>query len=185
MTTNSGPDFTVNRGFPQQEIQKIAVLMFETTWDEEDESKFSLSQVIAVPDAGSVLADITASELIKWGRYAVLDRRDLKKQLFSMKIREEEILMGSDYENLGRSLGVDAVVIGVIETFGVSYKKLFGKFASAIHSKVSFQAECIEVLTNETVWSFKVKGSSDDLHERAFASALVARAVENLKKEID
>lgn len=185
VTTNSSPDLTVNRDFAQQGIQKIAVVMFDTTWDESDESKLSLSKIIAVPDAGSVLGKIMVSELVKWGRYAVLDRRDLKKQLFSMDVREEEIFMKSDYENVGRALGVDAFVVGEIETFGVSYKKLFGKFVSAIHSKISFQAKCIDVLTNETVWSMTIKGSSDDLHERALAAALIGKAVENLKKEID
>ncbi len=182
---NSGPDLIVNKDFAQQEIQKIAVLLFDTTWDESDESKLDLSKLIAVPDAGSVLANITALQLAKWGRYSVLDRQDLKRQLQSLDIIEEEILLKADYENLGRSLGVDAVVVGEIEQFGVSYKKLFGKFASAIHSKVAFQVKCIDVLTNDTVWSMMVKGSSSALHERALASTLVAEALENLKKEVD
>jgi curli biogenesis system outer membrane secretion channel CsgG len=185
VTVNSDHDLTVNKDFAHQEIQKIAVLMFEAALDERGESMFRLSKLIAVPDGGSVLANITASELTKWGRYVVLARRDLKKQLSSMNISEEEILLEPDYETLGRSLGVDAIVVGEFETFGVSYKKVFGKFTSAIHSEVSFQFKCIDVLTNETVWSMKVTGSSGELHERALASALVAKALENLQKEID
>ncbi|GJQ57257.1 MAG: hypothetical protein D8M57_18560 [Candidatus Scalindua sp. AMX11] len=183
--TNSGPDLIVNKNFEHKGIQRIAVLMFDTTWGESLEPKFSLSKLIAVPNAGSILANITALQMSKWGRYAVLDRRDLEKQLLSLNLREEEILRDPDYEKLGRSLGVDALVVGDIEKFGVSYKKLFGKFASAIHSQVSFRVNCIDVITNETVWSMAVKGSSGELNERAFASVLVAKALENLAKEID
>ena len=178
------PDVNVNENFAHEEIQKIAVLMFETSWDNSDKAVLNFSKTIVVPDAGTVLANITALELTRWGRYFVLDRKDLEKKLKLMNIREEDVLNESNYLNLGKSLGVDAVVVGEIERFDASYKKLFGKFTSALHSNVSFIGRCLDVTTNEVVWSMMIDGTSSKVNERALASSLVAEAVKTLKKEI-
>jgi len=178
------PDVNVNENFAHEEIQKIAVLMFETSWDDSDKSVLNFSKTIVVPDAGAVLANITALELTRWGRYFVLDRKDLDKKLKLMNIREEDVLNESNYLSLGKSLNVDAVVVGEIERFDASYKKLFGKFTSALQSNVSFIARCLDVTTNEVVWSMRIDGTSNKVNERALASALVAEAVKTLKKEI-
>ena len=178
------PDVNVNENFAHEEIQKIAVLMFETSWDDSDKAMLNFSKTIAVQDAGAVLANIMALELAKWGRYVVLDRKDLIKKLKSKNIREEDILHESNYLNLGKTLGVDAIVAGEIERFGVSYEKLFGKFTSALHSNVSFFGRCLDVTTNEVIWSMKIDGTSNEVNERALASALVEQAVNTLKKEI-
>ncbi|MCP5003956.1 MAG: hypothetical protein GY941_08405 [Planctomycetes bacterium] len=182
---NSTPAISVNKDFAHQEIQKIAVLMFGSAWDEGAGPKFRLSKRVEDSGAGAVLADITALELKKWGRYVVLDRMGVKEQLLSMNIREEDSLLDSDYGNLGRSLGVDAVVVGKIKDFGVAYNNMIGKISTPIRSKVSFEIKCMEVLTNKTVWSINAKGGSVALHERALASSLVAKAIESLKKEIN
>lgn len=175
----------INEDFPHNEIQKIAVFILETPLHhrdkEEDNSGFSKTIIRA--DAGTVLADIIARELGKWKRYVVLDRRALKEELKLKDIDKEDILHNEDYLNLGKSLGIDAVVVGNVEGFGVSYKSL-SKLVVSLNTRVSFYAKCIDVTTNEVIWSIKADKTSKKDNEISLASKIVAKAVSTLKEKI-
>ena len=153
-------EVNINKSFPHNEIQKIAVIMFEAPIDDKGNSKSIID-----PNAGAILADMTASELMKWGKYVVIDRKALEEELKLKNLREEDFFTGN-YSNPGRSLGVDAVVVGKVEDFGPSYKSLsFGLVVSLV-TKVSFTARCIDITTNETVWTLKIMGASKEDNEK-------------------
>ncbi len=179
-------EVNINRDFPHHEIQRIAVLIFETSWQDQDkeETNSGFSKTIVSPDAGTVLADIIARELAKWGRYVVLDRSTLEKELKLVNLSEGDTLHSEDYLSLGKSIGVDAVVTGKVERFGVSYRSLSRRLVVSVKARVSFLARCIDVTTNEAVWSIKIDGASKDDNERSLASKLIAKAVRTLKEEI-
>ncbi len=128
-TIGTVSEVNLNKDFPHHEIQKIAVLILETSWQDQDKEKtsFGLSNIVS-PDAGTILADIIARELAKWGKYVVLDRRALKEELELINLNEKNILHSEDYLNLGKSLGVDAVVIGKVEKFGIFYRSIPPRF---------------------------------------------------------
>ena len=87
-----------------------------------------------------------------------------------------------NYLDLGTQLGVDAVIVGNIEGFGISYKpKSTGLFLSPLVTKVSFAVRCVVVTTNETIWTVKIKGSSTEDNERALSSRLRAESCETRK----
>jgi curli biogenesis system outer membrane secretion channel CsgG len=184
-TIGTVSEVNLNKDFPHHEIQKIAVLILETSWQDQDKEKtsFGLSNIVS-PDAGTILADIIARELAKWGRYVVLDRRALKEELELINLNEKNILHSKDYLNLGKSLGVDAVVIGKVEKFGISYRSIPPRFAISLTTKVSFLARCIDVTTNEVVWSIKIDGTSKKDNEKSLASKLVAKTVKLLEAEM-
>jgi len=185
-TIGTVSEVNLNKDFPHHEIQKIAVLILETSWQNQDKEKtnFGLSNTIASPDAGTILADIIARELAKWGRYVVLDRRALEEELELINLSEENILHSEDYLNLGKSLGVDAVVIGKVEKFGISYRSIPPRFAISLTTKVSFLARCIDVTTNEVIWSIKIDGTSKEDNEKSLASKLVTKTVKLLEAEM-
>ena len=185
-TIGTVSEVNLNKDFPHHEIQKIAVLILETSWQNQDKEKanFGLSNAIASPDAGSILADIIARELAKWGRYVVLDRRALKEELELINLNEKNILHSKDYLSLGKSLGVDAVVIGKVEKFGISYRSIPPRFAISLTTKVSFLARCIDVTTNEVIWSIKIDGTSKEDNENSLASKLVTKTVKLLEAEM-
>ncbi len=185
-TIGTVSEVNLNRDFPHHEIQKIAVLILETSWQDQDKEKtsFGLSTTIVSPDAGTILADIIARELAKWGRYVVLDRRALEEGLKLINLNEENILHGEDYLSLGKSLGVDAVVIGKVEKFGISYRSIPPRFAISLTTEVSFLARCIDVTTNEAIWSIKIGGTSKEDNEKSLASKLVAKTVKLLEAEM-
>lgn len=185
-TIGTVSEVNLNKDFPHHEIQKIAVLILETSWQNQDKEKtsFGLSNTIVSPDAGTILADIIARELAKWGRYVVLDRRALKEELELINLNEKNILHSEDYLSLGKSLGVDAVVIGKIEKFGISYRSIPPRFAISLTTRVSFLARCIDVTTNEMIWSIKIDGTSKEDNEKSLASKLVAKTVKLLEAEM-
>jgi len=182
---NRVSDVDINENFPHDEIQKIAVIMFETLEDEK-KGGWAISKTSISPDAGELLASMTARELAKWGRYIVVNRKALEKELKLRNLKEEDFLLTQNYLDLGTVLGVDAVIVGSIEGFGVSYKpKSTGLFLSPLVTKVSFTARCVDVTTNEAVWAVKIKGSSTEDNEKVLSFKLIAEAFEKLKAKLN
>ncbi len=182
---NQVSEVDINENFPHGEIQKIAVIMFETP-EEEKKGGWAISKTSISPDAGEILASMTARELAKWGRYIVINRKALERELKLKNLKEEDFLNAQNYLDLGTQLGVDAVIVGSIEGFGVSYKpKSTGLFISPLVTKVSFAVRCVDVTTNETIWTVKIKGSSTDDNEKVLSSRLIAETFETLKAKLN
>jgi len=174
----------IDESFPHNEIQKIAVIMFETPIDDKGDSRHNSKSIIG-PNAGAILADMTASELMKWGKYVVLDRKALEEELELKNLREEDFLHTGNYSSLGRSLGIDAVVVGKVDDFGLSYKSLSSGFVVSLVTKVSFTARCIDITTNETIWTVNIKGTSKKDSEKVLASELITKAIKTLKAKLN
>jgi len=182
---NRVSEVDINENFPHDEIQKIAVIMFEIAEDEK-KGGWTISKTSISPDAGKILASMTARELTKWGRYIVVDRKTLERELKLRNLKEEDFLHTQNYLDLGTQLGVDAVIVGNIEGFGISYKpKSTGLFLSPLVTKVSFAVRCVDVTTNETIWTVKIKGSSTEDNERVLSSRLIAETFETLKTKLN
>ncbi len=182
---NKVSEVDINENFPHDEIQKIAVIMFETPEDEKKRTMFS-SKTSIDPDAGAILASMTARELAKWGKYVVVNRKAVEEELKLKNLKEEDFLHTQNYLNLGKQLGVDAVIVGRLESFGIAYKpKSTGMFLSPLVTKVSFTARCVDVTTNETIWSVKIKGSSTKYNERVLSSKLISETFETLKTKLN
>jgi len=182
---NQVSEVDINENFPHDEIQKIAVLMFETA-KEEKKGSLATSKTSISPDAEEILASMTARELAKWGRYIVVNRKALKRELKLRNLKEEDYLHTQNYLDLGTQIGVDAVIVGSIEGFGISYKpKATGLFISPLVTKVSFTIRCVDVTTSETIWAVKIKGSSTEDNERALSSKLIAKTFKALKTKLN
>jgi len=185
-SVNMFSEVDVNKNFPHDEIQKIAVIMFEMPVDEKKDSILStLSAKTTIDaDAGAILASLTARELEKWGKYLVINRKAVEEEL--KRLKKEDLLHAQNYLNLGKQLGADAIVVGKIESFGVSYRALSsGVFIAPIVTKISFIVRCVDVTTNETIWTAKIKGNSAVDNERALASKLIIESFEKLRTELN
>lgn len=177
-------EVTVNKDFPHNEVQKIAVIKFETPVEDKGNTRYNSKSAIG-PNAGVILAGLIASELTKWGKYVVVDRKALEEEMKLKNLREEDFLQTENYSSLGKSLDVDAVVVGKIEDFGFSYKSLPSGLVLSLVTKVTLTARCIDVTTNETVWAVNIKGTSKKNNERVLASELISKTIETLKTKLD
>ncbi len=177
-------DIDINENFPHDEIQKIAVIMFETSVDEKKGTTL-FSKTSIAPNAGAILSSITARVLAKWGKYVVINRKAVEEELKFKKLKEGDLLHTQNYLNLGKQLGVDAIVTGRIDRFGISYRpKSSGFFLSPPMTKVSFTVRCVDVITSETIWEVKINGNSVMDNERALASTLLLETFETLKTRL-
>ncbi len=175
----------INENFPHDEIQKVAVIMFEAPVDKKKGNILAPKASID-PNAGAILSSMTARELTKWGKYVVINRKAVEEELKFKKLKEEDLLQAQNYLNLGKQLGVDAIVVGKIERFGVSYRAMSsGLFVTPITTKVSFTVRCVDVISNETIWSAKIKGNSVMDNERALASKLISETFEKLNTKLN
>lgn len=183
--TGKSLEVNVNNAFPHNEVQKIAIVIFETSLKKEGTTGHIFKSV-SLGKAKTIFRDIMAGELRKWERFAILEGETLKEELELKNLREEDFLHTGNYSSLGRSIGVDAIVVGEIEKYGFSYMKLpVGRLILTQTFVISFKVKCIDVITNETIWSVNIEGTSKKDIERVLASELITEAIKTLKAELN
>ncbi len=183
-TISKNLEVDVNNDFPHNEVQKIAIVTFETSLKKEGTTG-RIFKSSSVEKVKTVFTGIMARELRRWERFAILEGKTLEEELESKNFSEEDFLLTENYSRLGRSIGVDAIVVGEVERYGYSYTKV--PFSRVILSQtfvVSFKVKCIDVITNETIWTADIKGTSKEDGERVMASVLIAEAINTLKAKL-
>ena len=183
-TISKNLEVDVNNDFPHNEVQKIAIVTFETSLKKEGTTG-RIFKSSSVEKVKTVFTGIMARELRRWERFAILEGKTLEEELESKNLSEEDFLHTENYSRLGRSIGVDAIVVGEVERYGYSYTKV--PYSRVILSQtfvVSFKVKCIDVITNETIWTADIKGTSKEDGERVMASVLIAEAINTLKAKL-
>jgi hypothetical protein len=185
VTTGESLEVNVNNDFPHNEVQKIAIVTFETSLKEEGTTGHIFKSV-SIGKVKTIFTDIMARELRKWERFAILEGKALEEELELKNLREEDFLHTENYSSLGRSIGVDAMVVGEVEKYGFSYITLpAGRLILTQTFVISFKVKCIDVITNETIWTVNIKGTSKEDGERVLASALITKAIKTLKTKLN
>jgi hypothetical protein len=178
-------EVNVNNDFPHNEVQKIAIVTFETSLKEEGTTGYIFKSV-SVEKVKTIFTGIMARELRRWERFAILEGKELEEKLELKNLRKEDFLHTENYSRLGRSIGVDAIVVGEIERYGYSYIKLPRFRPIVAHAfVVSFKAKCIDVITNETIWTLDIKGTSKEDDERVLVYKLITEAINTLKAKLN
>jgi hypothetical protein len=178
-------EVNVNNAFPHNEVQKIAIVTFETSLKEEGTTG-RVFKSVSVGRVKTIFTGIMARELRRWERFAILEGKTLEEELELKNLRKEDFLHTENYSRLGRSIGVDAIVVGEIEKYGFSYLTMpAGRLVLSQTFVISFKVKCIDVITNETIWTVNIKGTSKEDGERALASALITEAINTLKAKLN
>jgi hypothetical protein len=178
-------EVNVNNAFPHNEVQKIAIVTFETSLKEEGTTG-RVFKSVSVGRVKTIFTGIMARELRRWERFAILEGKTLEEELELKNLRKEDFLHTENYSRLGRSIGVDAIVVGEIEKYGFSYLKMpAGRLVLSQTFVISFKVKCIDVITNETIWTVNIKGTSKEDGERVLASVLITEAINTLKAKLN
>ena len=96
-------------------------------------------------DIGKGIADLMVTNLVKDGSYSVIERKALDKIMAEQNFSNSDRANPTSAAKLGKLLGVDAIIVGSITTFGNETKNIslggagsalggFGLGASAIRS---------------------------------------------------
>ena len=75
-------------------------------------------------DIGKGIADMLIADLVRNGTYAVIERSKLDQVLTEQNFQQSNRADASTAAQLGRLLGVDAIVVGAITQFGSDDKKV-------------------------------------------------------------
>jgi len=177
--TISRSTINVNLDSSDRSVKTLAVMRFDDKLIQSEAVKGLIMKTISNPDGGEMLADMMTSELLKWGKYRILSRSEVKSKIKAGDIKEEELVKLKDYAALGKILNVDAVVIGKIYKFGLSDMTVYAR------GNVSFAVECIDTRKGKVLWSMETNESAPYKDEVDLAIKVVKEAVEKLKKETE
>ena len=75
-------------------------------------------------DIGKGIADMLVTQLVRNGTYSVVERKQLDRILHEQNFQQSGRADASTAAQLGRLLGVDAIIIGSITQFGRDDKKM-------------------------------------------------------------
>src|SRR5882672_11177935 len=152
-----------------QDKKKVAVLDFEYQTVHQYVYDVFGSDV----DIGKGIATMLVTDLVRNGTYSVIERQALDKILKEQNFQNSGRADPSSAAQLGKLLGVDAVIIGSITQFGRDDKKLgvagapsvgpvklggFGK--KTAKATVGLDARIIDVTTGEILAVAQGKGES-------------------------
>jgi curli biogenesis system outer membrane secretion channel CsgG len=98
-----------------QDKKRIAILSFE---DAAVRSS-AAAAMRSTQDVGASLADVLVNELLKEGKYTIIERRALDEVLKEQNFSNSSRADAKTAANIGRVLGVDAIVIGSVTEFVV------------------------------------------------------------------
>jgi curli biogenesis system outer membrane secretion channel CsgG len=98
-----------------QEKKRIAILSFEDT----AVTSSAAAAIRSTQDVGASLADVLVNELFKEGKYSIIERRALDEVLKEQNFSNSSRADAKTAANIGRVLGVDAIVIGSVTEFVV------------------------------------------------------------------
>jgi hypothetical protein len=135
----------VNWNAPQNTIKNIVVLDFN--WAPPQlklEPGYSSG---CISDAGAVVSDMVASELISIKRYNVKDKGEIKRAVEEKQFQLSDLLAKGDYGLIGKLGQVDAVVIGRVSSANVY------SIANASQFECSYTCRCVSTGTGDVLWS--------------------------------
>jgi curli biogenesis system outer membrane secretion channel CsgG len=116
----------------QERKKRVAVLDFEYG----TVSSFSTSYFGTNVDVGKGIVDMLVTQLVKDGKYSVIERKQLDKILSEQNFSNSDRANNATAAKLGKILGVDAIIVGSVTQFGRDDKSVgvgggaFGGFGS-------------------------------------------------------
>ena len=158
----------------QSGIDSIAVLDFD---DSARATDAGWTMGVVVPEgSGRIVAALVRAALAEQGQYRVMPEREMTEKLRQrQRDRADAGLAGQEAE-LGKVLGVDAVVAGRVERYAMTYKLVIQR----AHVRAAFW--CIETRTAARCWDATLSASRGFAHERDLADRTVRACVARLAK---
>lgn len=177
--TVSKSTINVNLDVPCRDIKIMAVMRFDDEIIQREAVSGNVIKTISNPNAGQILADMMTVELLKWRKYHVLARSEIKREIKSGGEKEEPLVKRKDYATIGKILKADAVVFGKVSNFELSDMTVYAR------GNVSFTVECIDTRNGKILWSMEINESAPYKDEVELAGKAIKDVVEKLKKEME
>ncbi len=144
-----GPRYYVKEKADIGLIRSIAVLPFENFTQDEH--------------AGEKMRRIVISVLLSHERN-VVEPGEVTRTLREMQVRYLGALKVAEIQDIGKSLGADAVMMGSVESFGIS------RGISVNYPEVTINLRLIETYSGEILWSIRHTSGGPGFWMRHFGS---------------
>lgn len=129
---SSNPKYYVRQQVDYKSIKRIAVLPFETLTSDEF--------------AGEKIRQSVITELLSRG-VDVIEPGEVTRTLVELKIRSLGSIKTTDIQNIAKTLGVEALMMGSVEAYGIS------KGISVTYPEVTIHLKLVEASSGNTIWS--------------------------------
>ena len=153
-------------------IDSIAVLDFEERVRDTDTS--ITAGVVAPQQSGRAVADMVRRALAEHGTCRVMPREETQKKLRAGRIAFDPSLQTPGPVLLGKALDVDAVVMGRVDEYGLSYRY----FMQRASVRGSFW--CVQSETGRRLWNARFAKKRRFAHERDLAEQAVQECIDDL-----
>src|SRR5574337_834110 len=94
--TVSKSTINVNLDVPYRDIKTMAVMRFDDELIQREAVSGNVIKTISNPNAGQILADMMTVELLKWRKYHILARSEIKREIKSGGEKEEPLVKRKD-----------------------------------------------------------------------------------------
>ncbi|WP_179862098.1 CsgG/HfaB family protein [Longibacter salinarum] len=134
----------------QQLKKRVAVLSFEDKTDE----GYSWG---GTKTAGDGMSDMLITELVKSGRYTVLERTEINQVLDEQNLGQQGIVTSESAAQVGKMLGAEIVIFGSITEFGYKERstggrtRRFGVGISSTTAVVASDVRMVDATTGEII----------------------------------
>ena len=129
---SGNPKYYVRQQVDYKSIKRIAVLPFETLTSDEF--------------AGEKIRQSVITELLSKG-IDVIEPGEVTRTLVELKIRSLGSIKTADIQNIAKTLGVEALMMGSVEAYGIS------KGISVTYPEVTIHLKLVEASSGNTIWS--------------------------------
>ena len=157
----------VRRDIDYKIIKKIAVLPFETLTTDEY--------------AGERIRNSVITELLSRG-VDVIEPGEVTRVLVDQKIRSLSYIRTADLQNVAKTLGVEALMMGSVEAYGIS------RGISVSYPEVTINLRLVDASTGNIIWSVCQTSGGASFWTRHFGAegvSLSETANEVVKEAID
>ena len=127
-----GPKYYTKPNFELNNIKRVAVLPF---------NNFTSDEYAAEKIRKSVITELLSRGI------DVIEPGEVTKVLRELKIKSFSFINITDIQNLGKTLGVETVMMGSVEAFGIS------KGISVSYPEVSINLMLVEASSGNIIWS--------------------------------
>ena len=97
--------------------------------------------MVSAPNAGKFIADGISNRLLAIEGFEILERTKLKQLLSETDLDQADLVKAGRYEEIGKFLKVDYLVLGTVNTYTTWASGMMGGHL------VSFSCRCVDVRT--------------------------------------
>ncbi len=137
----------VDVNFDHSTVKKVAVLPFRFAPGENRSWNYLAAAHLVYTDAGKLTSEIFTTSLLGMDRYTLIERSNLDALLREKDLGDTDLLDVGAARELGKVLGVDAIVMGSVNDASMNWVLL------AIFARSSLNIKCVHVETGTVLWS--------------------------------